>query len=74
MNDVLQFVIVTAVAGVAMVTIALPYVRRRPDGPGGNGAPCVKCSSGQPCAPAGPASSATVHPLRLVRSNSLDRR
>lgn len=71
MNDVLQFVIVTAVAGVAMLTIALPYVRRRPEG---NGAPCAKCSSGQPCAPAGPSSSPAVHPLRLVRSNLSGRR
>jgi hypothetical protein len=71
MNDALQFVIVTAVAGVAMVTIALPYLRRRQEG---NGAPCAKCSSGQPCAPVSPSNSPTVHPLRLVRPGSLNQR
>lgn len=70
MSDALQFVVVTAVAGVAMVTIALPYVRKRSDGR----APCSNCASGKPCAPPDSASAPIVHPLRLVRSSSLDRR
>lgn len=69
MSDALQFVVVTVVAGVAAVAIALPYVRRRPEG----SAPCAKCASGKPCAPPDPASAPAVHPLRLVRSSSSDR-
>lgn len=59
MSDFLQIIVVTTIAGAAMVALVLPYVRRESKA----GASCGKCASGNPCG-----QQATVQPLNLIRT------
>ena len=69
MSDALQLVVVTAVAGVALLAIVRPYIRRRGTE---RDVPCAKCASGNPCEPARP--EPDVQPLRLTRPDGSARR